>query len=93
MKGMALAGPSITITSLTDMLAFYFGSSTSTPALSEFCVFAGFCVLTLYLIVLTFFLCIVAWDVNRVAAKKRECCGLCCCKEDSLCFCRGALLS
>ena len=43
-KGMALAGPSITLTSLTDMMAFFLGSSTSTPALRDFCVFAGLCV-------------------------------------------------
>ena len=90
---MSHAGPSITITSATNMLAFYFGSSTAIPALSDFCVFAGFCVLSLYLIVLTYFLCFVAWDLKRVAKNNRECCGLCCCKEDTLCCCRGYFLS
>ena len=90
---MAHAGPSITITSLTNMLAFYFGSSTAIPALSEFCIFAGFCVLTLYLIVLSYFLCFIAWDAKRVAKRNKECCGLCCCKEETLCCCKGYFLS
>ena len=90
---MSHAGPSITITSATNMLAFYFGSSTAIPALSDFCVFAGFCVLSLYLIVLTYFLCFVAWDLKRVSKNNRECCGLCCCKEDTICCCRGYFLS
>lgn len=92
-QGMSHAGPSISITSFTNVLAFYFGSSTAIPALSDFCVFAGFCVLTLYLLVLTYFLCFIAWDVKRVAKRNKECCGLCCCKEDALCCCRGKFLS
>ena len=91
--GMAHAGPSITITSLTNILAFYFGSSTKLPALSEFCIFACLCVLCLYLAVLTIFLSIMAWDVKRVHRRKRECCGLCCCSEDSVICCRGYFLS
>ena len=75
------------------MLAFYFGSSTAIPALSEFCIFAGFCVLTLYLIVLSYFLCFIAWDAKRVAKRNKECCGLCCCKEETLCCCKGYFLS
>ena len=90
---MSHAGPSITITSATNMLAFYFGSSTAIPALSDFCVFAGFCVLSLYLIVLSYFLCFMAWDLKRVSNRGKECCGLCCCKEDTLCCCKGYFLS
>ena len=90
---MSHAGPSITITSATNMLAFYFGSSTAIPALSDFCVFAAFCVLSLYLIALSYFLCFVAWDMKRVEQRKGECCGLFCCKEDTLCCCKGYFLS
>ncbi|XP_078356273.1 patched-related protein 18-like [Oculina patagonica] len=41
--GLALkhAGCSITITSLTDFLAFLIGSSTILPALRSFCIFAA----------------------------------------------------
>ena len=92
-NAMIHAGPSITITTFTNALAFYFGSSTPIPALSDFCVFAAFCVLCLYGAVLTIFLCILAWDVKRQSARKRECCGCCCCKEDTIICCRGRFLT
>ena len=90
---MRHAGPSVTITSATNMLAFYFGSSTAIPALSDFCVFAAFCVLSLYLLALDYFLCFVAWDMKRVEQRKGECCGLFCCKEDTILCCKGYFLS
>ena len=54
-EAMKHAGPSITITSLTNALAFYFGATTSLIALRSFCVFACTCVIMLYLTVLTVF--------------------------------------
>jgi hypothetical protein len=39
------------------------------------------------------FLCVVVWDTERVGRKKGECCGMFCCKQDSLFCCRGFFLS
>lgn len=47
----------------------------------------------LYLSVMTVFLCVVVWDTERVGRKKGECCGLFCCKQDSIICCRGYFLS
>ena len=90
---MMHAGPSVSITTFTNVLAFYFGTMTPIPALSDFCIFAAFCVLVLYLAVLSLFLCIMAWDTERIGKKKGECCGACCCKEDTILCCRGRYLS
>ena len=90
---MAHAGPSITITSFTNALAFYFGSTTKLPALSDFCIFACLCVICLYLSVLTIFVSIMAFDTKRINNRKSECCGLCCCSEDSRICCKGYFLS
>ena len=87
------AGPAITITSLTNALAFLSGALSSIPIIQSFCMFCSLTIMMLYLSVMTMFLCVVYWDASRVAKKRRECCGLCFCKENSFLFCRGKLLS
>ena len=64
--GLTHAGPSITITSVTDGLAFFLGSTSSIPALSSFCLFAGFCVVTLYFSFLTIFSPFFIEDLRRM---------------------------
>ena len=91
--GLSHAGPSITITSFTNALAFYFGSTTSLIALRSFCLFACTCIFMLYLTVLTIFTPVIAWDTRRITAKKGDCCGCCCCKEDTWICCDGYFLS
>ena len=85
--GLTLAGPSITITSLTDGIAFFLGSFTPLPGLQSYCMFCGFCVFMLYFSFLTIFAPLYLEDLRRLHRKKSDCCGLCCCKEDSLICC------
>ena len=65
-EGIKHAGPSITITSFTNVLAFFFGSTTSLIALSSFCAFACSCVMMLYITVLIIFVPFMAWDTRRI---------------------------
>lgn len=90
---MSHAGPSITITSLTNALAFAFGGLNSLTALRSFCIFSAVCIVMLYLIVMSVFLCVVIWDTERVGRKKGECCGLFMCKQYSIFCCKGFFLS
>ena len=87
------AGASITITSLTDALAFLAGSSTSIPGIQSFCIYCSITVVMLYTCVMTVFLCVVYWDAIRISKKYGECCGAFRCKEDSTLFCKGVFLS
>ena len=87
------AGPSVTITSFTNALAFYFGSTTSLIAIKSFCYFACVGILMLYVTLLTIFTPVMVWDTKRIANKKGDCCRLCCCKEDSIICCKGYFLS
>ena len=91
--GIQHAGPSITITSFTNALAFFFGGFTSLVALNSFCFFACVQVCCLYVSVLTIFAAALVWDMKRMQARKGDCCGCCKCKEDSCCFCFGYFLS
>ena len=93
MIAMRHAGPSITITSLTNSLAFLTGLSNSTLVIQSFCVHSAISILALYLSVFTIFLPVAYWDTYRVSKRWGECFGLCFCREDSILFCKGKLLS
>ena len=90
--GLTHAGPSITITSITDGLAFFLGTISTMPALSSFCFYAGISVVMLYLSFLTIFAPWFIEDLRRMHRKKGDCCGFCCCKEDSVLCCRARFL-
>lgn len=60
------AGPSITITSFTNALAFFFGSTTTLLALRSFCQFACCCITMLYLTVNLIFMPAIVWETRRI---------------------------
>jgi predicted RND superfamily exporter protein len=84
-------GMSILITSATDALAFFFGSITVLPALSWFCVFAGFGVLLCFIFQITFFVPFLVLNERRALQNRYDmsCFPLCCFKAnqrlDKLC--------
>lgn len=87
------SGSSITITSLTNSLAFFLGCSTSLPGLSNFCFFAGLGVIFLYLTTLTVFASYMVWDMRRQMNQVGDCLGRCTCEEDSIWCCKGTFLT
>ena len=91
--GLKHAGPSITITSFTNIIAFWMGATTSLEALSSFCLFAGVGVLMLYLSSLSIYSSFLYWDVKRQLKQKGDCCGACCCKETTFLCCFGKCLT
>ena len=76
---MKHAGVAITITSITDLLAFAIGASTVLPALSSFCIYAALGILFIYLYVITFFLAWLSLDQRRVEDTRDGC--VCCWKR------------
>jgi len=92
-EGMRHAGSSITITSLTNAIAFFLGCSSSLDALSSFCFFAGLGVLMLYFTSISVFSAYMVWELRRQSSKKGDCCGLCMCKEDTIICCKGKFLT
>lgn len=76
------AGVSITITSITDVVAFGIGSSTILPALSSFCIYAAIGVMFDFLFQVTFFVACLTIDSRRVAKGRGLCC--CCCNRKPL---------
>ncbi|KAL4236787.1 Patched domain-containing protein 3 [Mactra antiquata] len=73
------AGVSITVTSITDIVAFSIGSSTVIPALSAFCAYAAIGILGLYLLASTFFVAVLTLDEYRIEQNRNSI--LCCYKH------------
>mmetsp|Transcript_18041 Transcript_18041/g.30748 ORF Transcript_18041/g.30748 Transcript_18041/m.30748 type:complete len:538 (+) Transcript_18041:285-1898(+) len=92
-EGMKSAGSSITITSFTNAIAFFLGCTSSLQALSSFCFFAGLGVLMLYFTSITIYASFMVWDLRRQMSKKGDCCGLCCCSEQTMICCKGSCLT
>lgn len=87
---MGHVGVSITITSLTDMLAFALGATSSLPAVTNFCGFAAWGIFIDYLLQISFFVGALVLDARRQDKGCGECCGLCLCcgvckVEDTCC--------
>ena len=71
------AGPAITITSLTDFLAFAIGATTRLPALQAFAIYAAFCILFDFFLQVTLFSAILVLDTRRQYALRPDCCPCC----------------
>jgi hypothetical protein len=63
-NALAHAATSITVTSLTDFVAFAISTSSALPALSSFCMYAAVAILFLFLLQITFFASAVCLDVR-----------------------------
>lgn len=64
LQALSHAGPSITLTSLTDFAAFMIGSLTSLPALAAFCQYAAVGVVFCFILQVAFFTSILAFDAS-----------------------------
>lgn len=73
-KTLEKAGASITITSLTDIIAFLVGGTTVLPSLKSFCVFAAMCILMTYVYVVTYFVAVLTLDEKRLEKNRNGCC-------------------
>ncbi len=76
---MRHAGVAVSITTVTDLLAFGIGASTVLPALSHFCIYAAFGIFFVFFFMLTFFFALFVMDLKRAEALRDACC--CCWKK------------
>ncbi|PNF38055.1 hypothetical protein B7P43_G02357 [Cryptotermes secundus] len=67
------AGVSITVTSLTDIVAFAIGTSTIMPFLRSFCMFAASGIIFLYVFEILFFVSCLAIDERRLRSRRDGC--------------------
>ena len=80
--GLAMkhSGVAITITSITDLLAFGIGAMSVLPALGNFCAYASMGIFAVFLQMITFFLAWLVIDQRRIDDKRDGI--FCCVKKD-----------
>ena len=86
-RALRVAGMSITVTSFTDIIAFLIGSTTSLPALRNFCFYAAFGIFFDYLYQITFFTACLALDEKRKSRNKADCFFCLDCPPAACCAC------
>ncbi|KAL5012818.1 hypothetical protein ScPMuIL_011369 [Solemya velum] len=69
---MRTSGLGITITSLTDLLAFLIGASSSLPAVQYFCIYTGITIFFTYINYMTFFVGCLVIDQKRIASNRHS---------------------
>ena len=86
-QSLRSSGMSITVTSLTDVVAFLIGSSTSLPALRNFCFYAALGIFFDYVYQVTFFTAFLTLDERRKANNKGDCFFCLDCPPQACCRC------
>ena len=66
----------ITITSITDLIAFGIGATTILPALQSFCIYAAIGIFVVYLTMISFFYAFFSLDQKRIESNRD---GILCC--------------
>lgn len=69
---MSHSGATITMTTLTDLVAFAVSTSTQFPSIRYFCTYAALTITFSYLMIITFFVAFLSLDVRRIKAGRRD---------------------
>jgi len=70
---MRHAGAAITVTSLTDIIAFAVGGFTILPALQSFCIYSSLGIIAIFIFQSTFFVAWFSLDQRRIESKRNFC--------------------
>lgn len=70
---MRHTGTTVTMTTITDLVAFAVSTSTSFPAVRYFCIYAALTVTFSFFMIVTFFVAFMTYDVRRIKSGRRDC--------------------
>lgn len=71
---MRQAGAAITVTSVTDVVAFGVGAFTILPALKSFCIYAAVGIIATFIFQASFFVAWMSLDQRRIESNRNGCC-------------------
>ena len=66
------AGPFITMTSITDIIAFIITATSDLPSIRWFCIYAAVTIAFTYLMIISLFLCLFVYDIKRIEKGRRD---------------------
>ena len=72
-KALSYAGMAVSVTSLTNIVAFTLGATTVIPALRSFCLFCSVGILAIFIYTLTFFTACMVLDQRRIDERRDGC--------------------
>jgi len=73
---MKHAGVAVSVTTFTDVIAFFIGSNTVLPGLQSFCIYAAVAIFAIYALQVTHFVAWLSLDVRRQNSHRDGC--ICC---------------
>lgn len=76
-KVMSETGVTVTMTTLTDLVAFAVSSSSQFPSIAYFCTYAALTISCAFLMIVSVFVALLSFDVRRIKANRRNCLPLC----------------
>lgn len=76
-KVMSETGVTVTMTTLTDLVAFAVGSSSQFSSIAYFCTYAALTISCAFLMIVSVFVALLSFDVRRIKANRRNCLPVC----------------
>lgn len=74
---MSGTGVTITMTTLTDLVAFAVSTNSLFPSIQYFCTYAALTITFAFLMIVTVFVAMMSFDVRRIKANRRNCLPMC----------------
>ena len=74
---MSGTGVTITMTTLTDLVAFAVSTNSLFPSIHYFCTYAALTVSCAFLMIVTVFVALLSFDVRRIKSNRRNCLPMC----------------
>ena len=71
---LSKVGATITMTTVTDMVAFFVSATSAFPALRYFCVFTAVCISIEFLLQISLFVAFLTFDSLRIYRNRSDCC-------------------
>ena len=71
---LSKVGATVTMTTVTDVVAFFISATSSFPAIRYFCIYTAITINVEFLLQITLFVAFLTFDAKRIFANRNDCC-------------------